>query len=77
MRRSGTDQIVVSVEVPRGTQNRMELTVFNCPQMGIHQVDLYVNVGSNLALNSFNLNMVANKTLTDTSCNYLCSLVVQ
>ena len=36
MRRSGTDPIAVSLELPSGTHNRVELTVFNCPQWGIY-----------------------------------------
>ena len=32
MRRSGTDPIAVSLELPSGTYNQVELAVFNCPQ---------------------------------------------
>ena len=65
MRRSGTDQIVVSVEVPGNLHNRVELTVLNCPQLGIYapQVIVYITEPQ--------VSMVANDTLPDVSCGYL------
>ena len=74
MRRSGTDQIVVSVEVPSGIHNRLELAVFNCPQLGIYapQVDVYIadSLKSNLL-------MIANVTLPGVSCEDLWKFCVQ
>ena len=70
MRRSGTDQIVVSVEVPSGPHNRMELTVFNCPQLGIYAPQVIVYIATSLSANA-NLQMVANVTLSEVSCEYL------
>ena len=70
MRRSGTDQIVVSVEVPSGPHNRMELTVFNCPQLGIYAPQVIVYIATSLSANA-NLQMVANVTPSEASCEYL------
>ena len=47
-RRSGTNQIVVSVEVPSGTHNHVELMVFNCPQLGIYAPCVIVYVADSL-----------------------------
>ena len=69
MRRSGTDQIVISVEVPSGIHNHMELTVFNCPQLGIYAPQVMVYIANSLSANAINLQMVANVTLSDISCD--------
>ena len=76
MRRSGTSQIVVSFEVPRVTHNRMELTVFNCPQLGIYAPQVMVYIAASLSANA-NLQMIANVTLSDMSCEYLWKVCVQ
>ena len=70
MRRSGTNQIIVSFEVPSSVHNRMELTVFNCPQLGIYAPQVIVYSASSLDANA-NLLIVANVTLSDMSCDYL------
>ena len=77
MRRSETGQIKVSVEVSSGLRNRMELTVFNCPLMGISAPQINLFIGDSLALNSINLNLIVNKTLTTTSCDHLLKFCVQ
>ena len=71
MRRSGTDQIALSVELPIGcTYNRMELTVFNCPQWGIYAPRVIVEIGG--------LDIIAaNATLPDVSCKYLLKFCVE
>ena len=70
MRRSGTEQIVVSVELPSGTHNRVELTVFNCPQWGIYTPRIIVEIGG--------LDIItANATLPDKSCEYLLKFCVR
>ena len=74
MRRSGTNQLVVSVEVPSGTHNRVELTVFNCPQLGIYAPRVNVYTADSL---KHDLSMVANVTLPDVSCDYLMKFCVQ
>ena len=76
LNRSGTDQIVVSVEVPRVNHNRMELTVFNCPQLSIYAPQVIVYSASSLNAND-NLQMVANMTLSDMSCEYLWRYCMQ
>jgi hypothetical protein len=66
MRRSGTDQIAVSVEVPSGrTHDRVELAVFNCPhvQLGIYAPRIIVDITV--------LGTIADATLPDVSCEYL------
>ena len=77
MRRSGTEQIVVSVELPSGgLHNRMELTVFNCPQLGIYVPQVIVYAADSL---NNNLLMVAAVTLPNVPCycDYLWKFYVQ
>ena len=74
MRRSGTNQIVISVEVPSGTHNHVELTVFNCPQLGIYTPRVIVYTADSL---KNDLHMVANVNLPDVSCEYLLKFCVQ
>ena len=71
MRRSGThEQIVLSLEVPIGhTHDRVELTVFNCPQWGIHTPRIIVDI-TGLG------DIVADATLPDVSCEYLLKFCV-
>ena len=73
MRRSGTDDIVLSVEVPNEIHDRMELSVFNCPQLGIYAPQVVVYTADSLKTN---LLMVANVSLPDTSCDYLWNFCV-
>ena len=77
MRRSGTNEVVVSLQVPAANHNCVELTVFNCPQMDIHVPKASLYVGAALSHDSFNLNMIANKTLTETSCDHLLKFCIQ
>ena len=72
MRRSGTDDIVLSVESPSDLQDRMELSVFNCPDLGIYAPQVVVYTASQ----NINLAMVANASLPDTSCDYLWNFCV-
>ena len=71
MRRSGTDQIDLSFLLPSGRAlNRVELTVFNCPQWGVYAPQVIVGfavVG----------NIIANETLPDVSCEYLFKFCVR
>ena len=81
MRRSGTDSIVVSFEVPQVVHDRVELSVFNCPERGIYapSVTVYVDAGSFLPerdndnLGDHNTNM----PLLKTSCDYLFKFCVE
>ena len=71
MRRSGTNQMVVSVEVPNVIHNHVELTVFNCPQLGIYAPHIIVYVADSLKKKN-DLAMVANVTLPDVNkCIYI------
>ena len=71
MRRSGTDQIAVSLELPSGpTHDRVELAVFNCPQWGIYAPRVIVEIAGVSAI-------VANATLPDESCEYLLKFCVE
>ena len=70
MRRSGTDQIAMSVDLPSGTHNRVELTVFNCPQWGIYTPWVIVEI---IIQNI----IVANASLPDISCEYLLKFCVE
>ena len=54
IRRSGTNEVVVSLQVPALNHNRVELTIFNCPQMGIHVPKASLYVEGALSLDSFN-----------------------
>ena len=73
MRRSGTHDIVLSVEVPSDLHNRIELSVFNCPQLGIYAPQVVVYTADSQMTN---LAMVANASLPDTSCDYLWNFCV-
>ena len=71
MRRSETDQIVLSVVLPSGrTHDRVELTVFNCPQWGIYVPRVIVEIAGVSII-------VANATLPDVSCEYLLKFCVE
>ena len=74
MRRSGTDRIVVSFEFPIASRNRLELAVFNCPQLGIYapQVSVYVASQTNV-----DLNMIADMTISQVSCEHLLKFCVE
>ena len=67
MRRSGTEQIAVSVEIPAVNHDRVELAVFNCPQWGIYAPQVIVDIGV----------AVADATLPDVSCEYLLKFCVE
>ena len=74
MNRSGTDPIVVSVGLPVVTpapnHNRVELTVFNCPQWGIYAPQVTVS-SADLLID------IADGTLLVTSCEYLLKFCVR
>ena len=74
MRRSRTDQKVVSVEIPSVTHNRLELTVFNHPQLGIYAPQVMVYIADSLKNDLF---MIANMTQSEVSCDYLWKFCVQ
>ena len=73
----GTNQIVLSFEVDPTNLNRMELSVFNCPQQGIYAPSVIVYQDSSGFLlersggGSFGVLVLANENLPETSCNYL------
>ena len=71
MRRSGTEQIVLSFEVPIGRiHDRVELTVFNCPQWGIYAPRVIVKIADQDVI-------AANATLSEISCEYLLKFCVE
>ena len=74
MRRSGTNRIVVSFEFPIASRNRLELAVFNCPQLGIYapQVSFYVANAMNV-----DLNRIADVTISQVSCDHLLKFCVE
>ena len=80
MRRQGTDRIVVSLEVPI-VQNRVELTVFNCPERGIYAPRVAVYTADDVRIvgpqDSPGLSVIANETLPNISCEYLLKFCVQ
>ena len=81
MRRQGTNRIVVSLEIPSGTHNRMELTVFNCPERGINTPQVTVYVTDLLRIvgpqDSPGLAVIADEVLPNISCEYLLKFCVQ
>ena len=82
MRRSGTDQLIVSFKVPRINHNRVELTIFNCPQLGIYAPQVMVYIDSELRIvrpddSIFGILMVANMTLPNVNCEHLWKFCVQ
>ena len=76
MNRAGTDRILVSVQLPSGNfvHDRVELSLFNCPQWGIYAPQVMVYFTS--SLNSTNLLLIADATLSDESCEYLLKFCV-
>ena len=76
MRRCRTDKINVSVQLSADNINydRVELSVFNCPQWGIYAPQVMVYVTS--SLNGNNLILIADATLSEESCEYLLRFCV-
>ena len=80
-RRSGTGSIVVSFEVPLVNHNRVELTVFNCPERGIYapNVTVYIDLSSIFMPKRSSDNLGTKHTakiLSETSCDYLLTFCV-
>ena len=74
MRRTGTDQIVVSFEfMSVMSRNRMELAVFNCPQLGIYTPQVIVYNADSL---KNDVGMITNMTLPNISCENLWKFCV-
>ena len=76
MRRSGTNSIVVSFEVPQGNHNRVELSVFNCPERGIYVPNVTVYVDFYFSPERSLGNRNTDVTLLETSCDYLLKFCV-
>ena len=75
MRRSGTGRIVVSFEFPSAaSRNRVELSVFNCPQLGIYAPEVIFYAADSL---KDDLNMITSMTLPDISCEDLWKFCVE
>ena len=80
-RATNNERIIVSFEVPGILHNRVELSVFNCPQEGISAPRLTVYFGEGLEVlgpqDSAGLSMIADKNLTTTSCEHLLRFCIQ
>ena len=76
LRRSGTDAMTVTFDVEIGNRDRVELAVFNCPErmIGASSLSVYSNTVFNIPQTR---RLIANKTLTDTSCNHLIKFCVE
>ena len=76
MRRSGTDRIVVSFEFPISSTscNRLELAVFNCPQLGIYAPQVSVYVATPMKID---LTRITDMTISQVSCDHLWKLCVE
>ena len=76
MRRSGTDRIVVSFEFPISStnRNRLELAVFNCPQLGIYAPQVSVYVATPMKID---LTRIADMTISQASCDHLLKFCVE
>ena len=75
MRRCRTDKINVSVQFPANiNHNRMELSVFNCPQWGIYTPQVMVYATGSLS--GDNLILISDATLSEESCEYLLKFCV-
>ena len=76
MNRSGTEEILVSVQLPPGNiiHDRVELSVFNCPQWGIYAPQVMVYIA--ISFNGNSLILIADVTLPDESCEYLLRFCV-
>ena len=74
MRRFGTDRIVVSFEFSISSRNRLELAVFNCPQLGIYapQVSVYIANPMNI-----DLTRITEMTISQVSCDHLLKFCVE
>ena len=78
---SGTAKIILSFEVEHNTYDRVELTVFNCPEQNIYTpvLNVYFDTSFRPERNNSSLGtaVVANHTLLNTSCNYLLKYCVE
>ena len=80
---TGMARIILSFEVEPATYDRVELTVFNCPELGINTpvVSVYNDSSFRPERSSDNrtngIAVVANQTLLNTSCNYLLKYCVE
>ena len=78
----GISRIILSFEVEHTTYDRVELTVFNCPERGIYTpvVTVYNDSSFRPEKNGNKddgIAVVANQTLLNTSCNYLLKYCVE
>ena len=73
MTRSGTENIILTVEVDGVSHDRVELAVFNCPEREIYAPQVQVYFANSDGISLF---MVANQSLTNTSCDYLLKFCV-
>ena len=70
MRRNGTDTISLTFQLASGVnRDRVEVTVFNCPQRGIYVP--FVHVYVNFQLLPQTRSLITRKPLQNTSCNHL------
>lgn len=75
----GTARIILSFEVEHATYDRLELTVFNCPEMGIYtpRVNVYVDDSFRPGRDDRGVgNIVVNRYLLNTSCDHLVNFCV-
>ena len=77
-----TARIILSFEVDSDNHDRMELAVFNCPEMGISLplVDVYFDSSFRQDRNGTNQplgNLILQSQLMDTSCDHLLVFCVQ
>ena len=73
MTRSTTEDIILTIEVDGVSHDRVELAVFNCPDRGIYAPQVKVHLAST---DGVSLELVANQSLTSTSCDYLLNFCV-
>ena len=74
MTRSGTEDIILTVEFDGVTHDRVELAVFNCPERGIYAPQIQVYIASTSGIS---ISLAANQSLTSTSCDYLLNFCVE
>ena len=73
MTRSGTEDIILTFRVDGVSHDRVELAVFNCPERGIYAPQVRVHLANT---DGVSLLLVANQSLTNTSCDYLLNFCV-
>ena len=77
MRRAANDAVVVSLEVEMVNHDRVEFSVFNCPEMRIYAPRVNIYSGIFFPLDNLDSMMVGDGELSEVSCSHLIKFCVE